>query len=400
MKILDFKTISFLVFFISFFMPGLIAFCAQLNSFRPTVKELGIDVGILISGPGNAITDVGGLKVGNFTLWEGDNIRTGITAVLPHSENIFQRKVPAGVYVGNGFGKAMGLAQVEELGNIETPIFITNTLSVPAVAEGLIEYTLNQKGNENVRSVNPLVLEINDGFLNDIRGMHIKKEHVLEVISQVSEGEVEMGSVGAGTGSHCMSFKGGVGTSSRVLPESMGGYTIGVLLVTNFGGILEINGAPVGRELGKFYLSDKLRSEDEGSCIIIIATDAPLNSRQLVRLAKRTVLGLAKAGSFCSNGSGDFVIAFSTHPSLIVPNEPQDLKREVELLYDFHLSPIFLAVVEATQEAVYNSVLKATTVKGRDGHTLEAVPVDKVVEICKKYGVLNWHQKLPPWSKK
>lgn len=400
MKILDFKTISLLAFLITFLIPGIIAFCAQINSSRPTAKELGIDVGILKSGPKNAITDVGGVKVDHLTLWEGDSIRTGITAVLPHSENIFQRKVTAGVYVGNGFGKAVGFAQIKELGNIETPILITNTLSVPAVAEGLIEYTLNQKGNENVRSVNPLVLEINDGFLNDIRGMHIKKEHVFKAINQASEGEVEMGSVGAGTGSHCMSFKGGVGTSSRVLTESMGGYTIGVLLVTNFGGILEINGAPVGRELGKFYLSDKLPSKDEGSCIIVIATDAPLSSRQLTRLAKRGVLGLAKAGSFISNGSGDFVIAFSTHPSLVVQHEPKVLKREIDLVYDFHMSPLFLAVVEATQEAVYNSVLKATTVKGKDGHMLETVPVDKVVEICRKYGVLNWHKELPPWGKK
>jgi D-aminopeptidase len=400
MKILDFKTISLFAFLITFLIPGIIAFCAQINSSRPTARELGIDVGILKSGQKNAITDVEGVKVGHLTLWEGDNIRTGITAVLPHSENIFQKKVPAGVYVGNGFGKAVGFPQIKELGDIETPILITNTLSVPKVAEGLIEYTLNQKGNENVRSVNPLVLEINDGFLNDIRGMHIKKEHVLVAIDQANEGEVEMGSVGAGTGSHCMSFKGGVGTSSRVLPESMGGYTIGVLLVSNFGGILEINGTPVGRELAKFYLSDKLSSEDEGSCIIIIATDAPLSSRQLTRLAKRGMLGLAKAGSFISNGSGDFVVAFSTHPSLMVQHEPKELKREIDLVYDFHMSPLFLAVVEVTQEAVYNSVLKATTIKGRDGHTLEAVPVDKVVDICKKYGVLNWHQKLPPWGKK
>jgi D-aminopeptidase len=387
-------------FFLFFFLPNVIAFCAQIGSFRRDARELGIDVGIFKSGPKNVITDVKGVKVGHITLWEGDNVRTGITAVLPHSANLFQRKVTAGVYVGNGFGKAVGLSQIEELGNIETPILITNTLSVPAVAEGLIEYTLKFEGNQDVRSVNPVVFEINDGFLNDIRGRHVAKEHVLEVISKASEGEVEMGAVGAGTGAHCMGFKGGVGTSSRVLPESMGGYTIGVLLVTNFGGILEINGAPVGRELGKFYLSDKLPEKDEGSCIIVIATDTPLDSRNLKRLAKRSILGLARAGSFISNGSGDFAIAFSTHPSLIVPQAPEELKREVELVYDFHLSPLFLAVVEATEEAVYNSVLKATTVKGIDGHTLEAVPVDKVTGICEKYGVLNWHQKLPPWGKK
>ena len=400
MKLIDYKTISFLVFLLSFLLPNLIAFCAQIGSSRPDARELGIDVGILKSGPKNAITDVKGVKVGHISLREGDDVRTGITVILPHSGNLFQKKVSAGIHVANGFGKAAGLSQIEELGNVETPILITNTLSVPAVAEGLIEYTLKLEGNEDVRSVNPAVFEINDGFLNDIRGRYLRREHVFEVISRANEGEVEMGSVGAGTGSHCMGFKGGVGTSSRVLPESMSGYTIGVLLVTNFGGILQINGAPVGRELGKFYLSDKLLQEDEGSCIIVIATDAPLDSRNLKRLAKRSILGLAKAGSFSSNGSGDYTIAFTTHPSHIVPYHPESLKREVELLYNDHLSPLFLAVVEATEEAVYNSILKATTVKGKDGHTLEAVSIDKVVEICKKYGVLNWHQKLPPWGKK
>jgi len=374
MKLIDPKTASLFVGLAFLFLPNLIALCAQIGSLRPDAKELGIDVGILKSGPRNTITDVKGVRVGHLTLWQGEDIRTGVTAVLPHPGNLFQEK--------------------------ETPILITNTLSIPAVAEGLIEYTLKLKGNEDVRSVNPVVFEINDGFLNDIRGRYVKREHVLETIDKASEGEAEMGAVGAGTGSHCMGFKGGVGTSSRVLPESMGGYTIGVLLVTNFGGILEINGAPVGRELDKFYLSDKLVPEDEGSCIIVIATDAPLDSRNLKRLAKRAVLGLARAGSFVSNGSGDYAIAFSTHPSLVVAHQPETLTREVQLLYTHHLSPLFLAVVEATEEAVYNSLLKATTVKGIDGHTLEAVPVDKVRDICEKYGVLNLHQKLPPWGKK
>lgn len=400
MKLMDPKTASFLAFLLFLFLPNLVALCAQIGSLRPTAKELGIDVGVLKSGPRDAITDVKGVKVGHVTLWQGDDIRTGVTAILPHSGNLFQKKVPGGIYVGNGFGKAAGLSQIEELGNIETPILITNTLSVPAVAEGLIEYTLGLQGNEDVRSVNPVVFEINDGFLNDIRGRHVKKEDVFEAIEKASEGEVEMGSVGAGTGSHCMGFKGGVGTSSRILPEPMGGYTIGVLLVTNFGGILQINGAPVGRELGNFYLSDRLPPEDEGSCIMVIATDAPLDSRNLKRLAKRAILGLARAGSFVSNASGDYAIAFSTHPSLVVPNNPEDLKRDVELLYNHHVSPLFLAVVEATEEAVYNSILKATTVKGKDKHILKAVPIDTVREICEKYRVLNWHQKLPPWGHK
>lgn len=397
MKLIEPKTFSFFISTYGFLILFSLSFAfAQFKSGRPTAKELGIDVGILLPGPKNSITDVSEVKVGHLTLWKGEDVRTGVTAILPHSGNIFQEKVPVGVYVGNGFGKATGLSQIEELGNLETPILITNTLSVPTCASALIDYTIDLKGNEKIRSVNPVVFETNDGYLNDIRGRHIKKEHVLKAIENSSEDPVEMGAIGAGTGTHCMGFKGGVGNSSRVLPESFGGFTVGVLVVTNFGGILEINGAPVGRELGKFYLKDEIFKEDKGSCIVVIATDAPLCSRNLKRLAKRAILGLAKTGFFSSNGSGDYAIAFSVDPKLRIKHSPEKITREIELLYNERMSPLFLATVEVTQEAVYNSLLKAKTVKGKDGHILEAVPIEKVKKICQKYNVLNWHKKILP----
>lgn len=372
---------------------------AQKENSRPRARDASIEVGILRPGPNNAITDVPGVKVGHTSLIRGDSVRTGVTAVLPHGGNLFQRKVPAAVYVGNGFGKAMGFTQIEELGEIETPIILTNTLSVPTAAEAVIEHILNLPGNEDVRSVNAVVGETNDGWLNDIRGDHVKKNHVLEAILYAHSGAPEEGSVGAGTGTMCLGFKGGVGTSSRVLPESGGGYTIGVLVQTNFGGILTINGAPVGRELGRFYMDGSVPYGKDGSCMIVVATDAPLDSRNLKRLAKRAILGLARTGSFMSNGSGDYVIAFCTHESLRRPYAPQQKSRQVELLYNDSMSPLFLAVVEATEEAVYNSILKATTITGRDGHTAEAIPVHRVIDICNKYNVLNWNQSLPSWKK-
>ena len=401
MNFIDIKTLSFLLSISSFFVLfGLNFVFAQFKSERPTARELGIDVGIFLPGPKNSITDVSGVKVGHFTLWEGEEVRTGVTFVLPHSKNIYQDKVPAGIYVGNGFGKATGLSQIEELGNLETPILITNTLSVPDCASALIDYILNLEGNQDVRSVNPLVFETNDGYLNDIRGRHIKKEHIFKAIDNANENAVEMGAVGAGTGTHCMGFKGGVGSSSRVLPESFGSFTIGVLVVTNFGGILEINGAPVGRELGEFYYKEKILKGDEGSCIIVIATDAPLSSRNLKRLAKRAILGLARTGFFSSNGSGDYAVAFSVDQKLRIKHSPEKIKGEVELLYNEKMSPLFLATIEATQEAVYNSMLKAETVKGKDGHILEALPIEKVKSICEKYNVLNWHKKILPYGEK
>ncbi|UCE20496.1 MAG: P1 family peptidase [Gemmatimonadota bacterium] len=372
---------------------------AQQRETRPRARDLGIEIGIVQPGPNNAITDVEGVKVGHTTLIQGENVRTGATAILPHGGNIFQEKVPAAVYVGNGFGKATGFTQIEELGEIETPIILTNTLSVPTAAQAVIEYTLGLPGNEEIRSVNAVVGETNDGWLNDMRGRHVMQNHVLEAILYAHAGPVEEGSVGAGTGTHCLGFKGGIGTSSRILPESQGGHTIGVLVQTNFGGILQINGAPVGRELGRFYMSEHVPYKTDGSCMIVVATDAPLASRNLKRLAQRAMLGLARTGTFSGNGSGDYVIAFSTHTSGRRPYKSGEKSRQVELLHNDAMSPLFLAVVEATEEAVYNSMFKATTIAGRDGHKEEAIPIDRVIEICKKYNVLNWNKKLPSWKK-
>lgn len=357
---------------------------------RPRARDIGIEVGVLKPGKWNAITDVLGVKVGHTTVIKGDSIRTGITAVLPHDGNLFQNKVPAAVFVGNGFGKLLGSTQVEELGNIETPILLTNTLNVPKVADALIDYMLGLAGNENVRSVNPLVGETNDGWLNDIRGRHVSKEDVFQAIESARSRIVEEGCVGAGTGTICLGFKGGIGTSSRILPKSMGGYTIGVLVQSNYGGILEINGAPVGRELEIYSYKDNIKYEDgDGSCMIVVATDAPLSSRNLKRLAKRAYLALAKTGAFSSNGSGDYVIAFSNNPQNLIKYNDKDAVRTVTLLNNDKLSPLFMAVVEATQEALYNALLKATTTKGKNGRTVTAVPIEEIVEICKKYNVLN-----------
>lgn len=356
---------------------------------RLRVRELGVDPWILKPGKFNSITDVQGVKVGHFTLIRGEDIRTGVTAILPHDGNIFLEKVPAGVYVGNGFGKLMGFTQVEELGCIETPIILTNTLSVPVAGEALIEYTISLKGNENVRSVNPVVGECNDGFLNDIRGLHIKKEHVFEAIKNAKSGIVEEGNVGAGTGTICFGFKGGIGTSSRVLPENLGGWKIGILVQTNFGGILQIAGAPVGIELGEYYLKDKINYDQGGSCMIVIATNAPLDCRQLKRLAKRAMLGLARTGSISSHGSGDYVIAFSTSKENRISYNPPELLRKIPVINDDFLSPLFLAVIEAVEEAIYNSLTMAESMKGMDGHFVKALPLDRTKEILLKYNLIK-----------
>lgn len=357
---------------------------------RPRARDIGIEVGVLKPGKWNAITDVPGVKVGHATLVKGDSIRTGVTAVVPHEGNLFQNKVPAAVFVGNGFGKLLGSTQVDELGNIETPILLTNTLNVPKVADALIDYMLGLPGNEDVHSVNPVVGETNDSWLNDIRGRHVSKNDVFRAIRTAKSGAVEEGSVGAGTGTICLGFKGGIGTSSRVLPKSMGGFTIGVLVQSNYGGILEMNGAPVGRELENYFYKDKIKYEDgDGSCMIVVATDAPLSSRNLKRLAKRAYLALAKTGAFSSNGSGDYVIAFSNNSHNLIKYNDQNAVKTVTLLNNDKLSPLFLAVVEATQEAIYNSLLKATTAKGKNGRIVEALPIEKILDICKKYSVLN-----------
>jgi len=361
---------------------------------RARAREIGIEVGILPTGPLNAITDVEGVKVGHKTVWQGDAVRTGVTVILPHGDNLFQEKIPAAIYLGNAFGKLAGSTQVEELGNIETPIALTNTLNVPIAVQALIRYTLQQPGNESVGSVNAVVGETNDGWLNDIRGMHVTESDVITALEAASSGTVEEGSVGAGTGTSCFGFKGGIGTSSRILPEDMGSYTVGVLVQTNYGGVLRINGAPVGRELGTFPLSDYTKGlQGEGSCMIVIATDAPLSPRNLKRLAKRAVLGLGQTGSPMFNHSGDFVVAFST--AYRIPYNGDMLEPPVALLSNNSTSILFMAVVEATEEAVYNSMFTATTVMGRDGNTLEAIPIDKVIEISRKYNVLNLQDRLP-----
>ncbi|MHC4773866.1 MAG: DmpA family aminopeptidase, partial [Planctomycetota bacterium] len=333
----------------------------------------------------NAITDVAGVRVGHTTIVRGDAVRTGVTAVVPHGEDVFEQKVPAAVYVGNGYGKAAGFLQVEELGVLETPIVLTNTLSVGTAVTAVVEWTLGRPGHENVRSVNAVVGETNDGHLNDIRGMHVTGADVVAAIETARGGPVAEGCVGAGTGTIAFWFKGGIGTSSRALPEALGGWTVGGLVQTNFGGILTIDGVRVGEKLGRHAFRGHLGGSNEagdGSCMIVLATDAPLSARNLERLARRGVLGLARTGSFMSNGSGDFVIAFSTANR--VPHDPAPVPRQVQELPNEALSPLFLAAVEAVEEAVYNSLTAATTVTGRDGHTVEAIPIDRLREMLRE----------------
>jgi D-aminopeptidase len=346
---------------------------------RQRIRDVGITPGILPTGKWNAITDVAGVKVGHCTLIEGDDIRTGVTAILPHAGHIFHEKVPAGTVVGNGFCKLMGSTQVAELGEIETPIVLTNTLSVPRAAEALIDWTLTQAGNEEVRSVNPVVGETNDGMLNNIRKMAVTKEHVIQALANASSGSVAEGCVGAGTGTVCFEWKGGIGTSSRVLPPRLGGYTVGVLVQSNFGGVLQMDGIPVGKKLGQYYLKDQLDDASaDGSIMIIVAIDAPLSDRNLKRLAKRGLAGLARTGASMSNGSGDYVIAFSTAEDVrrtaerrskvwAYPEVPNDL-----------MSPLFQVVIEATEEAIYNSLSMAETMTGYQKRTVEALPLDQL----------------------
>ncbi len=356
---------------------------------RPRASDLGLKVGVLPTGPLNAITDVAGVEVGHTTIISGDNIRTGVTAILPHSGNLFRDKVPGAISVGNGFGKLTGSTQIDEMGEIETPIVLTNTVSVPGVADAVTSYILSLPGNESVLSVNPVVGETNDGYLNDIRGRHITPDDVFAAIKKAKAGPVEEGNVGAGTGTVAFGWKGGIGTSSRKLPQNLGGYTVGVVVQTNFGGVLTIAGAPIGRELGQYYLQKELQVKSEkdradGSCMIVIATDAPIDARNLRRLAARAWLGMARAGSAASNGSGDYAIAFSTAPQLRLQTSEKSPTRHVELLTNDAMSPLFLAVIEATEEAVYNSMFRATTMSG-NGHTVEALPIDKTVEILRDH---------------
>lgn len=389
------KALIFLIFCNSFLFAGLGQMGASAGP-GPVLKgagpaqmrrprELGIRIGVLATGKWDAITDVPGVKVGQTTLISGDSVRTGVTAILPYEGNIFLQKVPAAVFVGNGFGKLAGSTQVTELGNLETPVVLTNTLSVGTAIEAVVQYTLREKGNEGVQSVNAVVGETNDGFLNDIRGMHVRKEDVWQALASAQSGPVTEGCVGAGTGTVCFGFKGGIGTASRQLPAALGGYTVGVIVQTNFGGLLTIDGAPVGKELHKIPFGDVLNNPVNGSCIMVVATDAPLDARNLGRLAKRAFMGLARTGGIAADGSGDYAIAFSTNDSCRIPYRPRRPVLTRPDLSNEDASPLFMAAIEATEEAIINSLFAARTMRGMGGHTVEALPMDKVLAILKKY---------------
>ena len=364
---------------------------AQSQKIRP--REMGLEIGLFQTGKWNAITDVNGVKVGHETIIQGDNVRTGVTIIVPHEGNLFKDKVMAAVYVTNGFGKALGFTQVEELGTIETPIGLTNTLNIFSVANAIVDYMIIN--NPNIRSVNPVVGETNDSGLNDIQGRHVSKNHVFNAIKNAKAGSVLEGSIGAGTGTRALGFKGGIGTSSRVLPIEAGGFTVGVLVQTNFGGSLMINGAPVGRELKKSpFFSSIPYDEDEGSCMIIIATDAPLSNRNLKRMAKRVDHAFGRVGAYSSNGSGDYAIIFST-------SKPQSSDKKSftrKEIKNNSMNGLFMATVEATEEAIINSLFMAETVSSKYGK-MEELPIDETMKILKKYRALNWNKKLYPWKK-
>lgn len=363
------------------------------QSDAPRLRDLGVKPGIFQPGPHNAITDVDTVRVGHRTLIEGDSIRTGVTAIRPHEGDVFEEKVPAAAYVGNGFGKAAGLLQVQELGTIETPIVLTNTLDVGTAVRAVVRWTLEQPGHEDVRSVNAVVGETNDGYLNDIRGQHVTEDDVRAAIDSAAGGPIPEGSVGAGTGTSALGWKGGIGTSSRVLPRAHGGYTVGALVQANYGGVLRIDGVPVGQQLGRYDFRSVVEGEpdeaaadpDDGSCMIVLATDAPVSPRILERMAKRAMMGLARTGSYASNGSGDFVIAFSTANRRSGRASP----RPDSLLPNRDASPLFLGTVEAVEEAVYNALTTATTVEGRDGHVQEALPIDRLQEVLREAGRID-----------
>ncbi|MEW6285254.1 MAG: P1 family peptidase [Chloroflexota bacterium] len=357
----------------------------MMGTRRRRVRELGITPGVLPTGRWNAITDVNGVRVGQVRLIEGEDVRTGVTVILPHGGNMFQDKVPAGIEVGNGFGKLTGFTQVQELGEIETPIALTNTLAVPVAAEALIDWTLAQQGNEEVRSVNPIVGETNDGWLNDIRRRAVTKASVLEAIEWAESGPVEEGCVGAGTGTVCFGWKGGIGTSSRVLPKSLGGYTVGALVQSNFGGVLQMDGIPVGKALGQYYLKDELDRSADGSVMIVLVTDAPLSDRNLRRLAKRGLAGLARTGASMSNGSGDYAIAFSAAEEVRRTPERRSTVWAYPEAPNEQMSPLFQAAIEAVEEAIYNSLCMAETMTGFRGRTIRALPLDDLERLTRRY---------------
>jgi D-aminopeptidase len=355
----------------------------SMSDARPRAREAGIEIGILSTGPLNAITDVAGVEVGHVTLIEGETIRTGVTAILPHGGNLYQDKVPGGFAVANGYGKFMGSTQIDELGEIETPILLTNTMSVPEAAAGIIEWTIAQPDNEEVRSVNAVVGETNDGYLNDIRARRVRKEDAIAVIEAARPGPVAEGSVGAGTGTIAFSWKGGIGTSSRKLPANLGGYTVGVLVQSNYGGNLVVDGAPVGEALGQFYLKDEIASDAaDGSVIIVIATDAPLSDRNLKRLARRAFVGIGRTGSPITNGSGDYAVAFSTNEAVRRTPARRETVSSVAELPNEMMSPLFQATVEATEEAVINSLFVSDAMDGHRGR-IEALPMDEVLRLVR-----------------
>ena len=350
-------------------------------------RDYGIEIGVLQTGKFNSITDVKGVKVGHTTLIKGNHIRTGVTAILPHSANIFQLKVPAAIYIGNGFGKLAGYSQVKELGNIETPIILTNTLSVPAASNALISYTLQQKENDNVYSVNSVVGETNDGWLNDIRGRHIEEQHVLDANKYAKSGYVDEGNVGAGTGTSCFGYKGGIGTSSRIISKKHGGYTIGVLVQSNFGGVLQIDGVPIAKKMNNYPQNYKY--DVDGSCMIVIMTDAPLGPRNLERLARRGMMGLAKTGGIASNGSGDYIIAVSNAKNNMIPYQSDTSILKIQELKNEAVTPLFLGAIEATEEAIINSLFAAQTMSGIDNHQSMSIPIEEVIELMKKHNSIH-----------
>jgi len=397
------------------------AVATQDPAARPRARDVGLVVGVFQPGANNAITDVDDVRVGQTTVIRGDSVRTGVTAILPHGGNTFLSRVPAAIYVGNGFGKLLGVTQVRELGEIETPILLTCTLCVWKAADAMVGWLLARDDMQGVRSINPVVGETNDGTLNDIRIRPIEPGDVVGALESAKPGPVEEGAVGAGAGTIAFGWKGGIGTSSRVLPESLGGYTVGVLVQTNFGGILSMNGAPVGRELGQYAFKNQVEAaagvggsgtdspsaeapppagtpadaapydptsdkQEWGSCMMVVATDAPLSDRNLERIAKRAVMGLARTGSYASNGSGDYVIAFSTANGVRRVTTPG--VHTVEDLNNESMSGLFEATVEATEEAIYNSLLKAVTVTS-NGHTVQALPIEQTLAVLRKYGAVR-----------
>lgn len=371
-------------FLIRIFLPAIFILTMPNTSLysQKRMRDFGIETGIFKPGKFNAITDVPGVRVGHKTIIEGSSIRTGVTAIIPHEGNIFANKVPAAIYSGNGFGKLAGYTQVKELGNIETPIILTNTLSISAGLEALITYTFAQEGSENIGSVNGVVGETNDGGLNDIRARVVTPQDVLDAIAVAATGPVQEGGVGAGTGTICFGFKGGIGTSSRVLPESLGGYTVGVIVQSNFGGVLEIAGVPVGKILGKYDFIKHVDITANGSCMMVVITDAPITSRNLERVAKRAMMGIAKTGGIASNGSGDYVIAMSVAKDNLIDESTSTY--EPKELHNHSMSALFLATIEATEEALINSLFMSETTTGFKGRTVEQLPVNQVVKEIKK----------------